>query len=211
MIPMRTYIAKMNMAIFLTVAMVPSASAAASKIAVRPEQPVKLFPLENVRLLESPFSEAVKANRQYLLTHDPDRFLAPFRREAGLKPKAQPYGNWENGGLDGHAAGHYLSALSLMMASGANPDGKFRRRLDYMIDELADIQKVNGNGYLGGIPKSEEYSKGVADGRVELMQRRWAPWYDLHKVFAGLRDAYPLAGTRDLDCTEEACYTTAVR
>ncbi len=201
MIPMKTYIAKMNMAIFLTVAMVHSVSAAASKIAVRPEQPVKLFPLEDVRLLKSPFSEAVKVNREYLLAHDPNRLLAPFRREAGLEPKAQPYGNWESGGLDGHTAGHYLSALSLMMASGADRDGEFRRRLAYMIGELADIQKANGNGYLGGIPKSEEYWKGVGDGHVELMQRRWAPWYNLHKMFAGLRDAYLHGGNeqaRDL-------------
>ena len=124
-----------------------------------------LFPLKDVRLLESPFSEAVKVNRQYLLAHDPDRLLAPFRREAGLEPKARPYGNWESSGLDGHTAGHYLSALSLMMASGADPDGEFRRRLDYMIDELAQIQKANGDGYLGGIPGSRDYWQ---------QHRRWA-------------------------------------
>jgi len=115
--------------------------------------------------------------------------LAPFRREAGLKPKARPYGNWESGGLDGHTAGHYLSALSLMIASGADPDGEFHRRLDYMIDELTQIQKANGNGYLGGIPGSKDYWRRVTDGRVELMRRKWAPWYNLHKMYAGLRDA----------------------
>jgi len=190
MIPMKAYTSKMNMAVFLTVALALSASAAASKVAVTPEQPVQLFPLTDVRLLESPFSEAVKANRQYLLAHDPDRLLAPFRREAGLEPKAQPYGNWESDGLDGHSAGHYLSALSLMMASGADPDGELRRRLDYMIDELAEIQKANGNGYLGGIPGSKDYWKRVAEGHVELMRNKWAPWYNLHKMYAGLRDAY---------------------
>jgi DUF1680 family protein len=152
-------------------------------------------------LLESPFSEAVKANRQYLLAHDPDRLLAPFRREAGLEPKAQPYGNWESIGLDGHSAGHYLSALSLMMASGADPDGEFHRRLDNMIEELEEIQKANDNGYLGGIPGSRDYWNRVAEGRVELMRRKWAPWYNLHKMFAGLRDAYLHGGNekaRDL-------------
>jgi DUF1680 family protein len=54
-----------------------------------------------------------------MLAHDVDRLLAPFRREAGLPPKAQPYGNWESQGLDGHSAGHYLSALSMMYASTA--------------------------------------------------------------------------------------------
>lgn len=48
------------------------------------------FPLKDVRLLDGPFSDAVKANRQYLLAHDPDRLLAPLRREAGLELKAPP-------------------------------------------------------------------------------------------------------------------------
>jgi len=201
MIPMKAYISKMNIAVFLTVTMALSVLTAVSKVAVRPEQPVKLFPLRDIRLLESPFSEAVKANRQYLLAHDPDRLLAPFRREAGLEPKARPYGNWESGGLDGHTAGHYLSALSLMMTSGADPDGEFHRRLDYMIDELTQIQKANGNGYLGGIPGSRDYWRRVAEGHVELMRSKWAPWYNLHKMYAGLRDAYLHGGNekaRDL-------------
>jgi len=165
------------------------------------ERPVQLFPLKDVRLLESPFSEAVKINRQYLLAHDPDRLLAPYRREAGLEPKARPYGNWESGGLDGHTAGHYLSAISLMMASGADPGGEFRRRLDHMIDGLAQIQEANGNGYLGGIPGSRDYWTSVAEGHVELMRNKWAPWYNLHKMYAGLRDAYLHGGNekaRDL-------------
>ncbi len=166
-----------------------------------PKRSVQLFPLKDVRLLESPFLNAVRINRQYLLAHDPDRFLAPFRREAGLEPKARPYGNWESGGLDGHSAGHYLSALSLMMVSGADSDGEFHRRLDYMIDELAHIQEANGNGYLGGIPGSRDYWSRVAEGRVELMRSKWVPWYNLHKMFAGLRDAYLYGGNekaRDL-------------
>lgn len=201
MIPMKAYTSKMNIAVFLTVTMALSVFAAVSKVAVTPEQPVKLFPLRDIRLLESPFSEAVKTNRQYLLAHDPDRLLAPFRREAGLEPKARPYGNWESGGLDGHTAGHYLSALSLMMTSGADPDGEFHRRLDYMIDELTQIQKANGNGYLGGIPGSRDYWRRVAEGRVELMRSKWAPWYNLHKMYAGLRDAHLHGGNekaRDL-------------
>ena len=161
----------------------------------------KLFPVKDVRLLESPFSNAVAVNRQYLLAHKPDRLLAPFRREAGLAPKAESYGNWESDGLDGHTAGHYLSAIALMMAAGADTDGEFERRLKYMIDELDDIQKANGNGYLGGIPGSAEYWDRVAGGEVDLMRQKWAPWYNLHKMFAGLRDAYVVGGNekaRDL-------------
>lgn len=180
----------------LAVVMVCSTFAASGPFAVSPEQPVELFPLEDVRLLEGPFLEAVRANREYLLAHDPDRLLAPFRREAGMESKARPYGNWESSGLDGHTAGHYLSALSLMIASGADMDGELRRRLDCMVDELAQIQEANGNGYLGGIPGSRDYWKRVGEGDVALIWKKWAPWYNLHKMYAGLRDAYLHAGNK---------------
>jgi uncharacterized protein len=158
--------------------------------------PAKMIPLTSVRLLdEGPFAEAVKANRIYLLDLNPDRLLAPFLREAGMEPKAKPYGNWESSGLDGHTAGHYLSALSTMIASGADtPDGELRRRLDYMVSELARCQAVWTNGYVGGVPGSRALWNAVAAGQVEAVNRKWVPWYNLHKTFAGLRDAYLVAG-----------------
>src|SRR2546426_26629 len=76
------------------------------------------FPAGEVHLLPgSPFASALEANRTYLLALDPDRLLAPFRREAGLPKKAESYGDWESIGLDGHTAGHYLSALSTMIVA----------------------------------------------------------------------------------------------
>ena len=162
-----------------------------------PATPATLPPLTSVRLLDGPFADAVKANRTYLLALEPDRLLAPFFREAGLEPKARPYGNWESGGLDGHTAGHYLSALAAMIASGADtPEGELRRRLDYMVSELERCQKASDDGYLGGVPGSRELWQAIAAGQVEAINRKWVPWYNLHKTFAGLRDAYWFAGNR---------------
>ncbi len=156
---------------------------------------VQLFPLTSVRLLDGPFTDAVKANRTYLLALNPDRLLAPFRREAGLKPRAASYGNWESSGLDGHTAGHYLSALANMIASGADaPDGELRHRLDYMVAELDLCQQANGDGYIGGVPGSRALWTSVATGHMEAFNGKWVPWYNLHKTFAGLRDAYLVAG-----------------
>ena len=168
---------------------------AAAPVAAQPATPARMIPLMSVRLLDGPFADAVKANRTYLLALEPDRLLAPFRREAGLEPKAKPYGNWESSGLDGHTAGHYLSALSTMIASGADtPEGELRRRLNYMVAELDRCQKASGDGYVGGVPGSRELWKAIAAGRVEVINRKWVPWYNLHKTFAGLRDAYLIAG-----------------
>src|SRR5512147_1410264 len=168
---------------------------AASQDALVPEQPAKLFPLSQVRVLGGPFDEAAKANRLYLLAHDPDRLLAPFRREAGLPAKAQPYGNWESSGLDGHTAGHYLSALAHMIASGNDtPQGELRRRLDSMVAELKLCQDTGGDGYVGGVPGSRELWQRVGAGDTTAVNRRWVPWYNLHKTFAGLRDAWLQTG-----------------
>lgn len=157
----------------------------------------RLPPLNAVRVLDGPFAEAIKANRAYLLALEPDRLLAPFFREAGLQPTAKPYGNWESIGLDGHTAGHYLSALATMIASGADtPGGELRRRLDYMIGELDRCQQAAGNGYLGGVPGSRELWQAVAAGQVGAVNRKWVPWYNLHKTYAGLRDADLLVGNQ---------------
>lgn len=131
------------------------------------------------------------------MTIDPDRLLAPYLREAGLESKTNRYGNWESSGLDGHTAGHYLSALATMIASGADKaDGEFHHRLDYMVSELARCQNASSAGYVGGVPGSRELWQTIATGRVDVINRKWVPWYNLHKMFAGLRDAYWCAGNQ---------------
>ncbi len=153
---------------------------------------VRLYPLADVRLGDGPFKDAEEADRAYMLAHNVDRLLAPFRREAGLAQKAPPYGNWESMGLDGHTAGHYLAALALMVASTG--DAEMKRRMDYIVAELADCQRANGDGYVGGVPNGRALWADVAAGRMKVtgfgINDRWVPWYNLHKLYAGLRDAY---------------------
>ena len=56
-------------------------------------QAAELFPLSSVRLGAGPFLDAQTTDLHYLLAFDPDKLLAPFRREAGL-PQIQPsYGH----------------------------------------------------------------------------------------------------------------------
>jgi DUF1680 family protein len=180
----------------LNAVIVPAATNARAD--ARPAPPAaRMFPVSSVRLLDSPFTAAVAANRNYLLALDPDRLLAPFRRECGLEPRKPSYGNWESIGLDGHTAGHYLSALATMIASGADtPDGELKRRLDYIVAEMDLCQKASDDGYLGGVPGSRALWKDVAAGHVEAVNQKWVPWYNVHKTLAGLRDAYWLAGNR---------------
>src|SRR5687767_10849032 len=155
---------------------------------------MQLFTLSEVRLLESPFKEAEQTDLKYMLQLEPDRLLAPFLREAGLSPKAASYGNWESDGLDGHTAGHYLSALALMYASTGNAECK--KRLDYMVSELARCQQKNTDGYVGGVPGGNNMWALVKTGHFSVYNKKWVPWYNVHKLFAGLRDGYLLAGNK---------------
>jgi len=156
------------------------------------QDPIQPFPLNEVRLLDGPFKQAQERDRQYMLKLEPDRLLAPFRREAGLPKKAESYGNWENGFLDGHTAGHYLSALAFMYASTGDPE--MLKRLNYMVDEMAECQKANGDGYVGGIAGSKLFWASIAQGNVGDISHKGVPWYNLHKTFAGLRDAWLVCG-----------------
>ena len=162
-------------------------------------QPRQSFHLSDVRLLESPFLHAQELNKKYLLELRADRLLAPFLREAGLPAKAESYTNWENTGLDGHIGGHYLSALALMYA--ATGDALIKERLDYMIGELKRCQDASGNGYIGGVPGSSAMWAEVASGNIRAqsfnLNSKWVPLYNIHKTYAGLRDAWLHAHNAD--------------
>ncbi|EFK34222.1 Uncharacterized protein conserved in bacteria [Chryseobacterium gleum] len=164
----------------------------ASFASAQVKEKIHYFPLETVRLSESVFSKAMKADHKYLMALEPDRLLAPYLKEAGLKPKANNYPNWENTGLDGHIGGHYISALSLMYASTG--DKAIQERINYMISELERCQKASPDGYISGIPNGKKIWKEIKQGNIRAsgfgLNDRWVPLYNIHKLYSGLRDAY---------------------
>lgn len=158
------------------------------------------FPLKDVKLLDGPFKHARDLNIQTLLKYDVDRLLAGYRKEAGLKEKAKSFSNWD--GLDGHVGGHYLTALAINYASTGNAECK--KRLDYMIAELKDCQHANtlkfpdwGVGYVGAIPNGAALWPVIKGGDIAPIWKYWVPWYNVHKMYAGLRDAWLYAGNED--------------
>ena len=126
------------------------------------------FPLGDVTLLDGPLKRAQDLNVQTLLQYDCD--------------------------LDGHVGGHYLSAMAMNAARG---NEECRRRMEYMIGELqlcADANAKNhpdwGKGYVGGMPDSDRIWSNFKKGDFRVYFGAWAPFYNLHKMFAGLRDAF---------------------
>ena len=151
---------------------------------------MKAFDLHDVRLGDGPFLDAQRRSAAYLLSLDPDRLLHGFRVNAGLRPKAPVYGGWESDPTwadihcQGHSLGHYLSACSLMWA--ATGDSRFKQRVGYIVAELAECQKASGSGLLCAFPEGPRLVAAfIAGDKVPGV-----PWYTLHKVFAGLRDAH---------------------
>ncbi|PPI27096.1 beta-L-arabinofuranosidase domain-containing protein [Rathayibacter sp. AY1B5] len=133
---------------------------------------------------------------EYLLSLDPEMFLYSFYREAGLTPTTSGgYGGWEreNGTrFQGHFFGHYLSALSQAYATEEDAATKaaLLAKLTASVDGLKKVQdayalKDPANaGYVSPFPT--RYLPSGGDGLL-------VPFYNLHKVLAGLLDAHDQA------------------
>lgn len=169
-----------------------------NRMAVEPQIEIKAYPitLQQVRLLDGPFKNAMDADRNWLLSLSPDRFLHRFHQNAGFEPKAPIYEGWENTTQSGFCFGHYLSAMSMLYA--ATSDSQVKEKLDYSINELKRCQDAIGTGYVAGIPDGEklwdDIAAGIIDAQNPNLNGIWVPWYNLHKLWAGLIDCYLYAG-----------------
>ena len=157
------------------------------------------FPLGDITLLDGPLKHARDLNVENLMKYDCDRMLAPYRKEAGLTPRKPTYPNWD--GLDGHVGGHYLSALAINAATGSK---ECQERMEYMIGELKLCAEANdkrgeawAKNYVGGFPQSEKLWSTFRKGDFGKYFGSWAPFYNLHKMYAGLRDAWLYCGNED--------------
>ncbi|HEU4996775.1 MAG TPA: beta-L-arabinofuranosidase domain-containing protein [Gemmatimonadaceae bacterium] len=155
------------------------------------------FQLRDVRLLDGPFREAQSRNARYLLSLDADRMLHNFRVNAGLEPKAPVYGGWESEEpwvdirCHGHTLGHYLSALA--MTHAATSEARYGERAAYVVSELRACQRARGDGLVCAFPDGARCLEDAIASRPFV----GVPWYTMHKIFAGLRDAHTYAGTPD--------------
>ncbi|HEY8967204.1 MAG TPA: beta-L-arabinofuranosidase domain-containing protein, partial [Candidatus Methylacidiphilales bacterium] len=65
------------------------------------------------------------------------------------------------------------------------------------VSEISACQQANGDGYAGGVPGSKAFWAEIASGKIDAMKKKWVPWYNVHKTFAGLRDAWLCAGNSE--------------
>jgi uncharacterized protein len=155
------------------------------------------FSLRDVTLGPGPFADARARNAAHLLSLDPDRLLHGFLANAGLEPRARKYGGWESRGLAGHTLGHYLTALAWMVE--ATGERVYREKLEYTVAELARCQTEARGGLISAIPGDAKIFGEIAAGDIRArrfdLNDGWVPWYNLHKLFAGLLDAHVHGGS----------------
>ena len=114
------------------------------------------------------------------MTYEVDRMLAPYRKEAG----------------------HYLSAMAMNYAATGMEE--CRERMEYMLSELKEVHAAHsknhpewGVDYIGGFPGSDKLWTAFKKGDFDIYYAAWAPFYNLHKMYAGLRDAWVYCGYED--------------
>ena len=177
------------------------------------------FPMSQVTVTGGIYKEVAEWNRGYMNRLAADRLLYNFRANAGLptgdaKPLYEPDAHgqgvsWEHPAdgtrateLRGHFTGHFLSALAQLAASG---DKEAKAKGDYMVAEMAKVQEKLGGGYLSAFPMElfDRLDRLSGKPRDPSAPRDnsgqglpWAPFYTIHKIFAGMLDQYRLAGNQ---------------
>lgn len=155
---------------------------------------VESFDLKDVRLLPSRFRENMQRDSAWMVSINVNSLIHSFQTNAGVFAGREggymtvpKLGGWES--LDcelrGHTTGHLLSAYGLMYA--ATGSDVFKLKGDSIVKGLAEVQGALRDGYLSAFP--EECINRNLKG-----QAVWAPWYTLHKLFAGLIDQYLYTG-----------------
>jgi uncharacterized protein len=154
------------------------------------------IPLDSrqVTLLPGPFAEARARNVEYLRSLDPLRLLHGFYVNAGLPTRGNAYGGWEQASIAGHSLGHYLSAVARLP--------ELSDRVALILSELERCQSARTDGFIGGMPEADRIFGELRAGTMRStgfdLNTSWVPWYNLHKLFAGLLDCHlplpPLPG-----------------
>lgn len=153
------------------------------------------FELDKVQILDNYYLSAQKSDIAFLKRMDTARLLAGFRTTAGIDTKGvRPYGGWEDSLLGGHCVGHYLTALA--QAVKVTGDKELKEKSQTLIASLEECQKKLGTGFLFGakVEDKEDVEKqfDILEGKKK--GETWVPWYNMHKVLAGLVDTYKYTG-----------------
>lgn len=185
------------------------------------------FDLNSVQLTSGSYAKARQdQNLNYLLSIDEERMLLAVMRAAQLTTNNKDYyGGWQGNSNNGF--GNYLSALSMMYASTGN--SQILNKITWMIDRIDSAQKrfshLGGYFYNNSDTTADAYTRLMtANNNVVLTNQNnedfyfWEGmanmhFYHLHRIYAGIRDAYVYANNEKakdvfLKCMDWVCTWT---
>ena len=168
--------------------------------------PIEDTGLEDVELADDYLQNAQQKEIEYLQSLDPERYLHWFRVTANTyKPgsfaiSTTSYPGWENGSVTwnfrGHSFGHYMSALAMNYANSDDEATKaaLLADLEDVVFGLRDVQATyDGTSRAGYLAPFRDSALDAVEGRGTSDDQVIVPYYNLHKVLAGLLDAYEYA------------------
>lgn len=175
------------------------------KVTVIAKKEVKAEPdsiMGSVVLQDEWLANAAEKESEYLLSLDSEKFLYEWYRLAGLEPTTESgYDGWERSSgnnFRGHAFGHYMSATSqAYLSSSGETKEKLKAEITEAVNGLAACQSAYGAahpesaGYVSPFP--EEWLQRVdgvplAGTKIQSGDNLIVPYYNLHKMVAGLLD-----------------------
>lgn len=175
------------------------------EVTVLAKKEVKAEPdsiMGSVTLQDEWLVNAAEKENEYLLSLDSEKFLYEWYKLAGLEPKTDSgYDGWERSSgnnFRGHSFGHYMSATSqAYLSSSGETKEKLKTEISEAVNGLAACQSAyaathpESAGYVS--PFSEEWLQRVdgvplAGTKIQSGDNLIVPYYNLHKMVAGLLD-----------------------
>ncbi|MBO5302998.1 MAG: glycoside hydrolase family 127 protein [Lachnospiraceae bacterium] len=161
--------------------------------------------LSDVELADDYLINAEQKEYDYLLSLNSKKFLYQFYKTAGLTPPTEEgYGGWEREAdptFRGHMFGHYMSGLAQAYKGCDDADTK-AKLYEQIVDAVEGLKECQ-DAYALTNPKSAGYIAPFKEGRLDAIDGSsfsgqshstdsnvFVPWYNLHKVLAGLIDIY---------------------
>lgn len=188
-----------------TVGFLPKFESADSFTVSAADIAIEDFSLADITMTDSYCTNAFSKEVEYLLSFDTERLLAGFRENAKLSTNgAKRYAGWENTLIAGHTVGHYLSAVAQAYENPNLTDTQ-RSALSSKMDALLNGMKIcqqNSKGKPGFLWAGQVKNANnvevqfdlVQQGKTNIIDESWVPWYTMHKLIQGLVDVYKYTG-----------------
>ena len=163
---------------------------------------MQAIPMNQIIMTDEELRRAQTNCVDYLLSLEPERFLYEIYKVAELEPLTKEgYQGWERSdkiNFRGHFFGHYISSLSLALEAVKEDEvrTKLLEKLTIAIEGLRCAQIAYGKKHstsYGYVSAFREVALDEVEGLpVDPKEKEnvLVPWYNLHKILAGLTTAY---------------------